>query len=424
MKRESRTVDRSHQVDSPTQRHLPLVDLLVDMRAELMELAVASGLKVLHTMLEADRTAVCGPRYQHQAERAASRGGTVTSEVVLGGRKVQIRRPRVRADGHEVALPTFEAFADTDPLNRRVVEQMLIGVATRQYGRSLEPAGTEVRTRGTSKSAVSRRFVAKTRSQLAAWRSTALETLDLVALLIDGVHIGEHCIVVALGIDHTGCKHALGLWEGSTENAAVCQSLLADLQSRGLRTDRSLLVILDGSKALHKAVTQTFGPAALIHRCHVHKLRNILEHLPEGQRPWVRAIVARAYKAEAATARRLLQDLARRLEDRHPSAAASVREGLEETLTILTLGLSDRLRQSLATTNAIESLISRTRHVKRNVKRWRGGQMVLRWTAAAVLEAVKGFRRLKGHKDMPKLVTALRARDQQLGIAVSVENVA
>ena len=424
MKRESRTVDRSHQVESPTQRHLPLVDLLIDSRAELMELAVASGLKVLTTMLEADRTALCGPRYQHQAERAASRAGRVSGEVVLGGRKVQIRRPRVRADGHEVALPTFEAFADTDPLNRRVVEQMLIGVATRQYGRSLEPTGPEVHTRGTSKSAVSRRFVAKTAAQLTAWRSTALDALDLVALLIDGVHIGEHCIVVALGIDHTGVKHALGLWDGSTENAAVCQSLLADLQSRGLRTDRSLLVILDGSKALHKAVTQTWGSAALIHRCHVHKLRNILEHLPEGQRPWVRAIVARAYKAEVATARRLLQDLARRLEDRYPSAAASVREGLEETLTILTLGLSDRLRQSLATTNAIESLISRTRHVKRNVKRWRGGHMVLRWTAAAILEAVKGFRRLKGHKDMPKLVAALRARDQQLGIAVSVEHVA
>jgi putative transposase len=425
MKRESRTIDRAHQVDSLTQRHLPLVDLLIDTRAELMELAVASGLKVLTTMLEADRTAICGPRYQHQAERVASRAGRVCSEVVLGGRKVQIRRPRVRADGHEVALPTCEAFADTDPLNRRVVEQMLLGVATRQYGRSLEPAGTDIRTRGTSKSAVSRRFVAKTKSPLAAWRSTALDALDLVALLMDGVHIGEHCIVVALGIDTTGAKHALGLWDGSTENTAVCQSLLADLQSRGLRTDRSLLVILDGSKALHRAVTQTFGAAALMHRCQVHKLRNILEHLPEGQRPWVRAIVARAYKqTEVATARRLLQDLARRLEDRYPSAAASVREGLDETLTVITLGLSDRLRQSLATTNAIESLISRTRHVKRNVKRWRGGQMVLRWTAAAVLEAVKGFRRLKGHKDMPKLVAALRARDQQLGIAVSVENVA
>jgi transposase-like protein len=395
------------------------------MRAELMELAVASGLKVLTTMLEADRTALCGPRYQHREDRDATRAGTVPSEVVLGGRKVQIRRPRVRAHGEEVVLPTFQAFADTDPLNRRVVEQMLLGVATRQYGRSLEPTGADIRTRGTSKSAVSRRFVAKTAAQLAAWRSTALEALDLAALLIDGVHIGEHCIVVALGIDKTGQKHALGVWDGSTENAAVCQSLLADLQSRGLRTDRSVLVILDGSKALHKAVTQTFGVAALIHRCHVHKLRNILEHLPEGQRPWVRAIVARAYKqTDVAIARRLLQDLARRLEDRYPSAAASVREGLDETLTILTLGLSDRLRQSLATTNAIESLISRSRQVQRNVKRWRGGHMVLRWTAAAILEAVKGFRRLKGYKDMPKLMAALRARDRQLGIAESAENVA
>ena len=316
-------------------------------------------------------------------------------------------------------------MASEDPLNRRVVEQMLLGVATRQYARSLEPLPTAMISRGTSKSAVSRRFVAKTAAQLAAWRSTALDAFDLVGLLVDGVHIGEHCIVVALGIDHTGRKHALGLWDGSTENAAVCQSLLADLQSRGLRTDRSLLVILDGSKALHKAVTQTFGSAALIHRCQVHKLRNILEHLPEGQRPWVRAIVARAYKqGDIAPARRLLQDLARRLEDPYPSAAASVREGLEETLTVLTLKLSDRLRQSLATTNAIESLISRSRQVKRNVKRWRGGQMVLRWTAAAILEAVKGFRRLKGHRDMPQLVAALRARDQQLGIVVSVENVA
>jgi len=404
---------------------LPLVDLLVDARTELMELAVASGLKVLQTMLEDDRTAICGQRYQHQADRQASRAGTVSSEVVLGGRKVALRRPRVRAHGEEVPLPTFQAMASEDPLNRRVVEQMLVGVATRQYARSLEPLPAAMVSRGTSKSAVSRRFVVKTAAQLAAWRSTALDGFDLVALLIDGVHVGEHCIIVALGIDRTGAKHALGLWDGSTENAAVCQSLLADLQSRGLRTDRSLLVILDGSKALHKAVTQTFGAAALIHRCQVHKLRNILEHLPEGQRPWVRAVVARAYKQlDVAIARRLLQDLARRLEDRYPSAAASVREGLDETLTLLTFGLSDRLRQSLATTNAIESLISRTRHVKRNVKRWRGGQMVLRWTAAAILEAVKGFRRLKGHKDMPKLVAGLRARDQQLGIGESAQNVA
>jgi putative transposase len=426
MKRESRTVDRSHQIDAPpVPRHLPLVDLLVDTRAELMELAVVSGLKVLHTMLEEDRSAVCGPRYAHQLDRQAVRGGTVASEVVLGGRKVAIRRPRVRADGHEVALPTFQAFADADPLNRRVVEQMLVGVATRQYGRSLEPTGADIRTRGTSKSAVSRRFVAKTTAQLEAWRSTSLETLDLVTLIVDSVHVGEHCVVVALGLDATGKKHALGLWEGSTENTTVCQSLLANLQSRGLRTDRSLLVILDGSKALHRAVTQIFGRAALIQRCQVHKRRNVLEHLPERQRPWVRAILNRAYhRAEVATARRLLQDLARRLEDSYPSAAASVREGLDETLTVLSFGISERLRHSLATTNAIESLLSRTRHVKRNVKRWRGGTMVVRWVVAGIVEATKGFRRLQGKADMPTFVAALRSRDQQLGLGAPTENVA
>src|SRR2546427_7180807 len=194
-------------------------------------------------MLEEDRTAICGPRYQHQAARQASRAGTVPSEVVLGGRKVAICRPRVGANGVEVPLPTFQSMANEDPLNRRVVEQMLVGVATRQYARSLEPVPAAMATRGTSKSAVSRRFVAKTAAQLEAWRARPLDDLDLVGLLVDGVHIGDHCLVVALGIAADGQKHALGLWEGSTENATVCQHLLANLQQRGLRTDRSLLVI-------------------------------------------------------------------------------------------------------------------------------------------------------------------------------------
>ncbi len=378
MKRESRTVDRSHQDEFPTSRHLPLVDLLVDTRAELMALAVTSGLKVLTTMLEDDRTAICGARYQHQAEREASRAGTVPSEVTLGGRKVAIRRPRVRRDGAEMQLPTFQLMAREDPLNRRIVEQMLVGVATRQYARSLEPLPATITTRGTSKSAVSRRFVAKTRAQLEAWQWQPLDGLDLVALLLDGVHVGEHCLIVALGIAADGQKHALGLWEGSTENATLCQSLLANLQSRGLRTDRSLLVILDGSKALRKAVRDLFGDVALVQRCQVHKLRNVLDHLPERQRTWAKAILQRAYRAaDVACARRLLTDLSRRLETGHPSAAESVREGL-----------------------------------------------VVRWVAAGVLEAVKGFRRLKGHKAMPQLVAALRARDQQLGFVVDVENVA
>lgn len=422
--KKSRTAHPIAAVESPTVRTLPLVELLVDTKTELVELMVRSGLRVLDAMLEEDRTALCGRRYAHQATRTAARAGTVPSEVVLGGRKITVARPRVRAAGREVPLPTFQTLAHEDPLNRRVVEQMLVGVATRQYARSLEPVPAGVVSRGTSKSSVSRRFVAKTTAQLRAWQSAPLDGLDLVALLVDGVHIGEHCLVVALGIAADGQKHALGVWEGATENAAVCQSLLANLQSRGLRTDRSLLVILDGALALHKATRAVFGEAALIQRCQIHKLRNILDHLPERQRPWVQAVVRRAYQAtDLKVATRLLTDLAKRLDDEYPSAAGSVREGLEETLTVLTLHLSARLQRSLATTNAAESLLSRTRHVKRNVKRWRGGQMMLRWVAAGVLEAVKGFRRLKGHADMPRLVAALRARDQRLGLGASGNSV-
>ena len=425
MKTKSRIAPSVPQVESPV-RHLPLVDLLVDTKTELLELAIRSGLRVFTAMLEEDRTAICGPWYAHKRDRAASRAGSVPSEFVLGGRKVLIQRPRARTADGEVALPTFQTMAATDPLDRRVVEQMLVGVATRQYARSLEPLGPEVKSRGTSKSAVSRRFVARTRVQLETWQAAPLEQLDLVVLLLDGVHVGEHCLIVALGVAADGTKHALGLCEGSTENAAVCQRLLANLQSRGLRTDRSLLAILDGSKALGSAVRAMFGEAALIQRCQIHKMRNVLDYLPDRQRPWVKAILHRAYNSDTvARATRLLQDLARRLEAEHPSAAESVREGLEDTLTIIGLGLSESLRRSLSTTNAAESLISRTRHVKRNVKRWRGGQMVLRWAAAGVLEAVKGFRRVKGHKEMPTLVAALRARDQQLGLVVKdAENVA
>lgn len=414
---ESRTVHAVDQAEKSESRHLPLVDLLIDTRAELTELVVRSGMKVLEAMLEEDRVVVCGPRYAHQAEREAGRAGTTTSAVVLGGRKVEIRRPRVRAGKQEVSLPTFEAMAQTDPLNRRIVEQMLLGVATRRYARSLEPLPTEIRSRGTSKSSVSRRFVARTTAQVRSWQTASLEALDLVAIFLDGVVFAEHCLVVALGIDATGQKHPLGLWDGSTENAAVCQGLLSNLQSRGLRTDRSLLVILDGSKALRRAVDHTFGRAACVQRCQVHKTRNILDYLPDGQRPWVHAMLRRAYAHDdPAKARRLLDDLARRLDDEFPSAAESVREGLDETLTVLRLSLSERLRRSLATTNPIESLMSRTRHVHRNVKRWRSGKMMIRWMTAAVFEAAKGFRRLKGCKDLPALITALRRRDEQLGL--------
>ena len=273
--KKSRTVRRAKAVESPSASRLPPVELLVDTKAELLDLTVRSGLQVLHAKLEEDRTAICGPRYKHPAARTASRAGTVASEVVLGGRKVPIRRPRVRAGRHEVPLPTFQAMAQTDPLQRRTGEQLLVGVSTRGYAWSLEPLPAEVPSRSVSKSAVSR-------------QAMPLDALDLVGLVLDGVHIGEYCLVVTLGIGADGTKPALGLWEGSTENATVCQSLLANLQSRGLRTDRSLPVMLDGSTALRAAVRAVFGQAALVQRCQVHKARNILDHLRSASGPGCR----------------------------------------------------------------------------------------------------------------------------------------
>ena len=342
------------------------------------------------------------------------------------GARSRVRRPRVRRDGQEVSLPTVQAFTNTDPLNRRVVEQLLVGVATRQYGRSLEPLGADVRTRGTSKSAVSRRFVAQTQAQLDAWRATPLDALDLVALLIDGVQVGGHCIVVALGIEKTGQKHPLGLWEGSTENTTVCQGLLANLQSRGLRTDRSLLVILDGAKALHTAVTQTFGRAALVQRCQVHKRPERARVSAQGPAPVGEGYPhARLYEPRRqgcpAPVTGPGPPVGGRLPECHRQRAGRPRRDAHGDRGA---ALCATLQRSLATTNAVESLLSRTRHVKRNVKRWRGGTMVLRWVAAGVLEAAKGFRRVKGCTDMPRLVAALRARDAQLGLGDSSEMVA
>ena len=415
MKQQSRTVPRRRQSVSPTPRHLPLVDILIDTQAALQELVVASGLKVLEAMLEEDRAAVCGPRYAHQPARQAYRTGHTPSQVVLGGRKVAIRRPRARRAGEEVPLPTARAFANADPLNRRVVDQMLIGVATRQYARSLEPLGADVTTGGTSKSAVSRRFVAQTQAQLDAWRATPLDALDLVGLLIDGVHVGGHCIVVALGIDNMGAKHPLGLWEGATENATVCQGLLTNLGSRGLRTDRSLLVIVDGAKALDTAVTQTFGRAALVQRCQVHKGRNILEHLPEAQRPWVKAVLTRAYtNSHVKTAKRLLQDLARRLDTDYPSAATSVREGLDETLTVLGLGLSERSGEGVPS-GARMSRYARAGRCSPGTRRAVRTRGVVRDGCVVVNQAAAEFQQRTGHPPRRRPSSSMTSRESTNG---------
>jgi transposase-like protein len=378
---------------------------------QLHELVVGAGMSVLARMLEAERERLCGSRYEHSSSRSAVRGGHVPGELALGGRRVSVSRPRVRGvDGHEVKLRTWEAFARDDVLNERAVEQMVIGVSTRKYQRSLE--AVDVKTRGTSKSAVSRRFVALTQARLDEMMQADLSKLDLSVLMIDGIVFDSHVILVALGIDVDGRKHILGVHEGATENTVACTALLANLRDRGMRTDRSILVVIDGSKALHKAVVDVFGKKAIVQRCQVHKSRNVVEHLPDSMHGKVKAAMKQAYQTkEVDRARRQLENLARSLESEHPSAAASIREGLDETLTIKRFGLSDALVRTLSTTNAIENLNSGIRRVCKRVTTWKGGTMILRWVGAALAEHSRGFRRLRGHAGMRTLVAELRALD-------------
>jgi len=409
MKKTARKKDDA-KVGSP-----PMVLALGEIiRHELREFVVAAGMTALAVLLEGERTGVCGPRYLHQPERGARRAGYAPGELVLGGRRASVQRPRARTlDGHEVALPSWTTFAAEDPLHERALEQMLIGVSTRKYRRSLEAVPNDVATRGTSKSAVSRRFVATTKAQMGSWLGRDLGELDLAVLMLDGVHVEEHVLLVALGIDTDGNKHVLGIREGATENATATTALLADLRDRGLRTDRKILVVLDGAKALAKAVRDVFGACALIQRCQAHKARNVLDQLPEDLRPSVREALRQAYRSgDAGRAKKLLTNLARRLRDKHPGAAASMEEGLDETLTVMRLGLPRNLERVLSTTNAIENLIGSVRILGRRVKRWRDGRMILRWTVTAVTDAATRFRRIAGaRQSMAKLVLALRTHD-------------
>jgi transposase-like protein len=378
-------------------------------RATLFSFLIESGIGKLEDLLEAERTAECGRRYEHQLDRRAYRYGHAPGELVLGGRRVRVKRPRARTlDGCEVLLPSWKHFSKEDPLEARALEQMVVGVSTRKYHRSLEEVPPGVEVRGTSKSAVSRRFVAATQEQLGAFLARPLDGIDLVVLMIDGVHFADHVILVAIGIDENGEKHVLGTWEGATENAASCEGLLGNLVGRGLDAGRPMLVVIDGSKALAKAVRQTFGRRTKIQRCQVHKKRNVLEHLPDKLRRSLGAKITAAYQCgDPDQARRILHQLARQLEESHPGAAASLREGLDETLTVMAFELPRALERTLSSTNVIENFMGTARRVSRNVKRWRGGTMMLRWIVAAAIEAKKSFRRVRGHKGIAKLVHAL-----------------
>ena len=407
---QNREIDTNQPAVSETVS-VALDELAADMREGLLALAVGAGLQVMAAIMEQDVAAVCGPKGRQDPQRTATRHGHERGSVTLGGRRVPVERPRMRAtDGSgELPIPAYELFSSTEVLGRMAMERMLAGLSTRHYPAGLEPIGarTEQAAAATSRSAVSRRFVAATETALAQLLAADLRGLDLVAFMVDGVHFGEHCCVVALGIDIDGVKHPLALVEGSTENATLVTDLIVGLRERGLEVTRPILAVLDGSKALRRAVVDVFDHP-VIARCQLHKIRNVRDRLPEKLRSVVTARMRRAYRAESALAAEAeLTALAAELDKTHPGAAASLREGLDETLTVLRLGVAPTLARTLRSTNAIESMISICRDRSANVKRWRDGQMALRWCAAGMVEAGKQFRRVNGHLHLRTLRAAL-----------------
>ena len=378
----------------------------------LLALSVGVGLGVMAELMEEEVSDVVGPKGKHDSQRSAVRHGHEPGEVTLGGRRVAVERPRVRSadGGEEVGLASYRHFADRDPLSRVVLERMLAGVSTRRFPRTQEPVGeaVEAEARSTSKSAISREFVARTRENLEALMSRRLDDVRLAVLMVDGIDLKGRTNVVCLGITTDGLKLPLGLWEGSTEHSALATALLADLVDRGLDTEQGVLCVLDGAKALRRAVRDVLGVSTPVQRCVRHKERNVEAHLPERDRPAVKRRLRAAW-ADSDHDRALgdLQLLASELERSHPGAAASLREGMAETLTLTRLGIRGSLKRTLESTNPCESMIECVRRSARNVKRWSSGDMALRWTAAGMLEAERQFRRVIGYRDLAKLAVAL-----------------
>ena len=397
---------------------LGLLATLDDVQQGFFSFCVAAGREVLTAMMEREREALCRPKWVPNAERRAVRGGTMKSEVTLGGRRIEMSRLRARSvEGKELRLPSFQFAASRDPLDARTLEAIAIGVSTRKYARSLDALPEGETERSVARSSVSRRFVAMSARMLTRWLSQPLDPLDIRVVIIDGIFFHEHCVLIALGIASDGAKHVLGLRQGSAENAIVAKGLLGDLIERGLSAERACLFVIDGSRAIRKAITELFGELGVVHRCHFHKIRNVLGHLPETMHAGVRRAMKQAYDStDPDLALRQLERLARSLERDHPGAAGSLREGLQETLTLQRLGVSGALYRSLRSTNAIENLNGSVVHFCRNVRRWRDGAMLLRWIGASLREAQSRFRRLKGFRDMKHLVAALDRRTECEGV--------
>lgn len=394
---------------------LPMLAGMVTTKKALHEWVLDFGMAAMVGLMEADAERVVGCRKGGQQKgRELGHWGYTDTPFPFDGRQVLLPRPRVRTvDKHkEVSVPLVKQLQSLDPMTERVVEQILLGVSTRGYEQSLGPTPAALRTKGARKSRVSEMLVVETGRRMKDKFTETLAPLELVALMLDGIHVGGHAIVAALGISRAGTKHILGLRQASTENKIICTELLQDLISRGLKNGERLLYVIDGGKGLRAAIRDVFGESAVVQRCQQHKRRNVLAHLPVARQKTVDRMLVEAYKSESLkTARKRLGQIASWLErNGEEDTAKSLSEGLEESLTVWKLELPEALRRFFSSTNAIENTMGTVRRVSRNVKRWRHAAMAKRWTALGLSTAQSRFKRIKGHRQLPFLVEALARR--------------
>lgn len=382
---------------------LPMVELVDRAELAIDEVIDVIGRATIEAVLDMSAEAVAGPK---QAGRA--RGdedvvwyGRQRGQVYLSDRKLQIERPRLRRKGDgeagEVEVPAYAAMKRPGALADRMLEILMAGVSTRKYGKVI---GEMADTVGVSKSAVSRQTIEAAERVLTELMERRVDAWDLLVVYVDGIQFGAQHVLAAVGVDATGEKHVLGLRQGASENHVVVAALLDDLVERGLDPTRRRLWVIDGSKALRKAIDQVFGSEHPVQRCRNHKLRNVLGHLPKDQHPQIKSAIRAAWKLEASDGEQKLEGLARWLERDHPSAAASLREGLGEMFTINRLGLPPRLRRCLGSTNIIDSTHSGGRQKTRRVTNWKNGAMALRWAAAAFVETEKSYRKIIGYDQL------------------------
>src|SRR6516165_1993791 len=385
---------------------LPMAEMVGWLRKGVGELIRQAGLQIMELLMEEEVREVVGERSCRQADRTANRWGRERGFCVVMGQKVPIERPRVRTtDDREIRLGSYEMFHRGEPLTETVWEKLMLGLSTRRYGQAVREFREAY---GLEKSAISEHFIEASQAKLKQMMERRLDKLSLCALLIDATPFAGQQMVVALGISQDGRKTILGLRQGATENATVVGELLGDLMNRGLDFSQPRLYVLDGGKALSAAVKKYAGETAPIQRCQVHKRRNVLDHLTDEQKPEVAKRLNAAYALEDHAAAKLaLTHLHRELMDLNPSAARSLEEGLEETLTVHRLHMPPQLRKTLASTNVIESAFSIVERVCGNVKRWHGGDQRERWVGSGLLVAQKQFRRIQGYKQIPILLREL-----------------